>query len=256
MGMLEGKKALVFGVANEWSIATHIAQAFHREGAQQGFAHLPGDKMEKRVRRATESLAPAFYVPCDVQSDEDIRQAFAVAKREFGTLDILVHSLAYAPPAALEHPFLETTREDFRTALDVSVYSLVALAREAAPLMSAGGSIVAMTYLGAVRYVPNYNVMAVAKAALEATVRYLAAELGRLKGVRVNALSAGPVKTLAMRGVAGADSMLGYHANRAPLGRNITTDEVGKAVLYLCSDLASAVTGEVHYVDAGFNIVA
>lgn len=256
MGMLEGKKALVFGVANEWSIATHVAQAFHREGARQGFAHLPGDKMEKRVRRATENLAPAFYVPCDVQRDEDIRTAFALAKQEFGTFDMLVHSLAYAPPSALEHPFLQTTREDFRTALDVSVYSLIALAREAAPLLNPGGSIVAMTYLGAVRYVPNYNVMAVAKAALEATVRYLAAELGRLKGVRVNAVSAGPVKTLAMRGVAGADSMLGYHANRAPLGRNITTDEVGNAVLYLCSDLASAVTGEVHYVDGGFNIVA
>jgi len=255
MGLLDGKKALVFGVANEWSIATHIAQALQREGAQLGIAHLPGEKMERRVVRATEPLKPKFYVPCDVQKDEEIAAAMAKAKAEFGTFDILIHSLAFAPPDALEKPFLLTTREAFRVALDISAYSLTALTREAEPLMNEGGSIIAMTYMGSVKYIPNYNVMAVAKAALECSVRYLACEMGRKKKVRVNAISAGPIKTLAMKGIAGSEKMLEHYPEKAPLNRNVDADEVGNAALYLCSNLASGVTGEIHYVDAGYNIV-
>jgi enoyl-[acyl-carrier protein] reductase I len=256
MGLLDGKKAFVFGVANEWSIATHIGEALHREGATLGVAHLPGDKMERRVRRATEHLAPAFYAPCDVQRDEDVQAAFDRAREALGTLDILVHSLAFAPAEALEHPFLETTRDAFRLALDVSAYSLIALARAAAPLMTSGGSIVTLTFMAAERYFPNYNVMALAKAALECAVRYLAVELGRSRGVRVNAISAGAVKTLSFKGIAGADAILAQYPDKAALGRVIATEEVAKAAVYLCSDLASAVTGEIHHVDAGFNIVA
>jgi enoyl-[acyl-carrier protein] reductase I len=255
MGLLDGKKAFVFGVANEWSIATHICQAMKREGASLGIAHLPGEKMERRVVKAVESLSPKFYVPCDVQKDEDIKSAFAKAKAEFGTIDILVHSLAFAPPDALEKPFLLTSREAFKTALDISAYSLIAVAREAEPLMAEGGSIMTMTYMGSVKFIPQYNVMAVAKAALECSVRYLAAEMGRSKKVRVNAVSAGPIKTLAAKGIAGFDKMLEHYPPKAPLNRNVDADEVGNAAVYLCSHLASGVTGEVHYVDAGYNTV-
>lgn len=255
MGLLDGKKAYIFGVANEWSIATHIAQAFHKEGAKLAFAHLPGEKMEKRVLRATEGMNAAFYAPCDVQKDEDIASAMAKAKAEWGTFDILVHALAFAPPSALENPFLQTSREAFRVALDISAYSLVGLAREAEPLLNSGGSILTMTYMGSVKFIPQYNVMAVAKAALECSVRYLACELGRAKKVRVNAVSAGPIKTLAAKGIAGFEKMLEHYPTKAPLGRNVDADEVGKAALYLASDLASGVTGEVHYVDAGYSQV-
>jgi enoyl-[acyl-carrier protein] reductase I len=255
MGLLDGKKAFVFGVANEWSIATHIAQALHREGAATAFAHLPGEKMEARVKRAVAALAPKFYVPCDVQKDEDLAAAFDKAGAEFGTFDILVHSLAYAPPDALQKPYLQTTREAFRTALDISAYSLTAMARAAEPIMNEGGAIVAMTYMGSVKFIPMYNVMAVAKAALECSVRYLACELGRSKKVRVNAISAGPIKTLAMKGIAGSDKMLEHYPEKSPLGRNVDADEVGNAAVYLCSNLSSGVTGEVHYVDAGYSQV-
>jgi enoyl-[acyl-carrier protein] reductase I len=253
--MLDGKKAFVFGVANEWSIATHISQALAREGAALGIAHLPGEKMERRVVRATEALAPKFYVPCDVQKDEDIKTAFEKAEAEWGTFDILIHALAFAPPDALEKPFLQTSREAFRVALDISAYSLTAMAREAEPLMNEGGSIVSMTYMGSVKFIPQYNVMAVAKAALECSVRYLACEMGRSKKIRVNAISAGPIKTLAAKGIAGFEKMLEHYPQKAPLNRNVDADEVGNAALYLCSPLASGVTGEVHYVDAGYNIV-
>lgn len=255
MGLLDGKKAFVFGVANEWSIATHISQALHREGASLAFAHLPGEKMEARVKRAAAPLNPKFYVPCDVQKDEEIVSAFAKAKAEWGTFDILVHSLAYAPPEALEKPFLQTQRDAFKTALDISCYSLTALARAAEPLLNEGGSIITMTYMGSVKFIPQYNVMAVAKAALECSVRYLAVELGRSKKVRVNAVSAGPIKTLAAKGISGFDKMLEHYPQKSPLGRNVDADEVGNAALYLCSSLASGVTGEVHYVDAGYSTV-
>ena len=190
-----------------------------------------------------------------MQKDEEIASAFAKAKAEWGTFDILIHSLAFAPPDALEKPFLQTKREAFRTALDISAYSLVAMAREAEPMMNEGGSVLAMTYMGSVKYIPNYNVMAVAKSALECSVRYLACEMGRMKKVRVNAISAGPIKTLAMKGIAGSEKMLEHYPEKSPLARNVDADEVGNAALYLCSNLASGVTGEVHYVDAGYNIV-
>jgi enoyl-[acyl-carrier protein] reductase I len=253
--MLDGKKAFVFGVANEWSIATHISQALHREGAVLGFAHLPGEKMEARVKRATAALNPKFYVPCDVQKDEEIAASFVKAKAEFGTFDILIHALAYAPPDALEKPFLQTKREAFRIALDISAYSLTAMAREAEPIMNEGGSIVTMTYMGSVKFIPQYNVMAVAKAALECSVRYLACELGRSKKIRVNAISAGPIKTLAAKGISGFDKMLEHYPQKSPLGKNVDADDVGNAALYLCSHLAGGVTGEVHYVDAGYSTV-
>jgi enoyl-[acyl-carrier protein] reductase I len=255
MGLVDGKKAVVFGVANEWSLATHIGAALRREGAALGIAHLPGDKMERRVRRASEHLQPAFYAACDVQRDEDIDAVFERTRETFGSIDILVHSLAFAPADALERPFLETTREAFRIALDVSTYSLIALARAASPLMAPNGSILTLTFMASGRYFPNYNVMALAKAALECSVRYLAVELGRSRGVRVNAISAGAVKTLSAKGIAGVDRIFAQYPEKAPLGRAVTADDVGNAALYLCSDLASAVTGEVHYVDAGFNVV-
>jgi len=253
-GLLDQRRALVFGVANEWSIATSIARALSEHGAALGIAHLPGERMARRVAQATEDLGPVFYAACDLQSDPDIAKVFAEAENSFGTLDVLVHSVAFAPPQALKQPLLETTRADFLTTLDVSSYSLLAVARQAAPLMRPGGAILTMSYLAAHAVVPDYGVMAIAKAALENTVRYLAAELGP-RGIRVNAVSAGPVKTLAMRGLPGGERLLADNRARAPLRRNIATEEIANAALYLCSPLASAVTGEIHYVDGGYHTV-
>ena len=253
MKLLEGKKALIFGIANNRSIAWGIAQAFHEQGAEMGFSYgIP--QLEKRVFPLAEQIGVDFVEMCDVSKDEDIDQLFAKAKDHFGTIDILVHSVAFAPKEELTGRFVDTSRAGFATALDVSAYSLVALAKGAAPLMSEGGSIVTMTYYGSEKVFPNYNVMGVAKAALEASVRYLAADLGP-DGIRVNAISAGPIKTLAAAGVGGIRKMLNYCADRAPLRRNIDQDEVGKCALWLCSDWGSGVTGEVVYVDAGYNIL-
>jgi enoyl-[acyl-carrier protein] reductase I len=253
MKLLEGKKALIFGLANNRSIAWGIAQALHEQGAELGFSYgIP--QLEKRVRPLADELGVTFVEKCDVTNDDEIDACFAKAADHFGQIDILVHSVAYALGEDLEGRFVNTSRDGFRIAMDISAYSLVAIARRAAPLMTNGGSIMAMTYYGAEKVVPHYNVMGVAKAALEASVRYLAADLGP-QNIRVNAISAGPIKTLAAAGIAGFRKMLGYVGERTPLRRNVDQDEVGRTALWLASDWASGVTGEVIYVDAGYHIL-
>lgn len=253
MKLLEGKKALIFGVANKRSIAWGIAQAFHEHGAEVGLSYgIP--QLEKRVRPLAESIGTTFVERCDVTQEAEVEAVFAKAGEQFGSIDILVHSIAYAPREELEGRFVDTSRAGFAIALDISAYSLVALAKGALPLMSPGGSILTMSYFGAEKVVPHYNVMGVAKAALEASVRYLASDLGP-DGIRVNAISAGPIKTLAAAGVSGFRKMLTYVEERAPLRRNVDQSEVGKTAVWLGSDLASGVTGEVVYVDSGYNIL-
>jgi enoyl-[acyl-carrier protein] reductase I len=254
MGLLTGKKAVIFGVANEKSIAWAIAESFKREGAQIALTYA-NETVAKRVIPLSESIGAEMILPCDVRSDEEIRAAFEVIKDKWGGLDILVHSIAFANREELKGSFLNTTREGFAMALDISAYSLVALVKEAAPLMiGRNGSILTMTYYGAQRVFPNYNVMGVAKAALEACVRYLAEALGP-EGTRVNAISAGPLRTLAAAGVGGFNQIAGHVEEKAPLRRNISQEEVAGAALYLCSDLASGVTGDIHFVDSGYNII-
>jgi enoyl-[acyl-carrier protein] reductase I len=260
MGLLDGKKGLIFNIANDRSIAAHIANNAVKEGATCGFGFLPMDnaeKSERRVRKAMEEFGfpGAFLHPCDVSSDESIERFFAAAREKLGTIDFLVHSLAFADRTYLaKGKFHTTPRDVFKQALDVSAYSLIALTRAAMPMMPNGGSIIAMTYLGSERAVPGYNVMGVAKAALEATMRYLAAELGERK-IRVNTVSAGPVRTLSAMAVGGIDEMFTKVEQYAPLRRNIDGDEVGKAALFLLSDLSSGITGENLFVDSGVNIV-
>ena len=253
MGLLEGKTALIFGVANDHSIAWGIARALHDEGADVGFSSVES-LIDKRVRPLAASIGSTFVEPCDVQDDDQIRAVFAKWAADHDRLDILVHALAFARRADLEGGFVDTSRDGFALALDVSAYSLVALAREARPLLRPGSSILTLTYYGAEKVVAHYNVMGVAKAALEASVRYLAADLGP-EGVRVNAISAGPVRTLAAAGISGFKKMYGSFADVAPLRANITPEDVGRSAVYLASDLSSAVTGEVIYVDGGFNVV-
>lgn len=257
MGLLDGKKGLILNIANDRSIAWHIAHQARLQGASCGYGFLPLEKMERRVRKALDELGESdpWLHPCDVSKDEEIDSFFAAAKEKFGTIDFLVHSLAFADRKYLAiGEFAATPREVFKQALDISAYSLIALTRAAAPLMPNGGSIIAMTYLGSEKAVPGYNVMGVAKAALESTSRYLALELGQQK-IRVNTISAGPVRTLSAMAVGGIDEMFDHAARKAPLKRNIDAEEVGKTAAYLISDLASGVTGENIYVDAGFNIV-
>lgn len=252
MGMFEGKKVLVLGVANDRSIAWGIAEALHREGAELAFNYL-NEALERRVRPLAESINCENVFECDVQKEEQIDAMFAELKERWGTIDAVVHSLAYAEKDDLSNRFVNTSRAGFQTALDISAYSLVSVAKRALPLMSEkGGSIVTLTYLGAERVVQNYNVMGVAKAALEASVRYLAADLGQ-ENIRVNAISAGPIKTLAASGIPQFRDMLAAFAEKAPLKRNVTQEDVAKTGLYLLSPLASGVTGEVLYVDCGFN---
>jgi enoyl-[acyl-carrier protein] reductase I len=253
MGLLDGKKALVFGVANDHSIAWGIAQAFHAHGASVGFSSVES-LIDRRVRPLAESIGSTFVEPCDVQSDDEIGRVFRKWGAEHGDLDILVHALAFARREDLAGSFVDTSRDGFALALDVSAYSLVALAREARPFLRPGSSILTLTYYGAEKVVGNYNVMGVAKAALEASVRYLAADLGPT-GIRVNAISAGPVRTLAAAGISKFKTMYGTFASTAPLRSNISIDDVGGAAVYLASDLARQVTGEVLYVDGGFNIL-
>lgn len=254
MGLLDGKKGVIFGVANERSIAWAISEALHHAGAELAFTYA-GEMLEKRVRPLAESIGAKIILPCDVTKDEEIKQVFQTLKSSWGGLDILIHAIAFANKEDLSRPYVHTSRAGFHLALDVSTYSMVALTREAALLMEGrGGSIVTLTYLGSEKVVPNYNVMGIAKAALEASVRYLAYDLGP-SNIRVNAISAGPVKTLAAAGISGFKDMLHYAAERAPLKRNIEAEEVGRTALYLVSDLGSAVTGEVLHVDAGYNIV-
>jgi len=253
MGLMDGKRGIIFGVANEMSIAWGIAQQLHAAGATLAFTYL-NESLEKRVRPLATSLGSTLILPCDVASDEQIEQTFATVQKEWGTLDFMVHSLAFANREDLKQPFTQTSRQGFQLALDISAYSLVAMTRSAAPLMTDGGSIITMSYLGAERAVPGYNVMGVAKAALEAAVRYLAAELGEQR-IRVNAISAGPIRTLAASAVGDFKSKIKLMDDFAPLRRTVSQEEVGKSALYFLSDLSTGVTGEIHYVDGGFNIV-
>jgi enoyl-[acyl-carrier protein] reductase I len=255
MGFLAGKRAFIVGVATDRSIAWGIAQAMHREGAELAFSYV-NDKMKERVDPLAQSIGSKITMPLDVTIDGQIDAAFDLLKREWGTLDIVVHAVAFAPREAITGSFAaNTSREAFRIAHDVSSYSLTALARGAQPLMSGrNGALLTLSYLGAVRSIPNYNVMGLAKASLEANVRFLAADLGPA-GVRVNAISAGPIKTLAAAGIAGFRKMLNRVAEVAPLRRNVTPEDVGNAAAFLCSDLAAGITGEVLYVDGGFNSV-
>lgn len=250
---LEGRVAVVFGVANKRSIAWSIAQGLEQAGAKLALTYQ-NERLEQEAKDLILSLPGAEAFMCDVARDEDIERIFSQLKERYGKLDILVHSIAYAPAEELRGEFANTSREGFRVALDVSVYSLIALSRAAAPLMEGGGSIMTMTYHGAQRVVPHYNVMGVAKAALECTVRYLANDFGPKK-IRVNAISAGPIRTLAARGIAGLGEMLKSHAERSPLKRNVDVKEVGATGVFLASDASSGITGEVIYVDCGYNIM-
>lgn len=250
---LEGRVAVVFGLANKRSIAWGIAQKLHEAGAKLAISYQ-NERMKAEAEGLIHELPGADAFQCDVSTDAEIDQVFAQLKEKYGRLDVLVHSIAYAPAEDLKNDFVKTTREGFRIAHDVSVYSLIALSRAAAPLMAEGGSIITLSYYGAEKVVPHYKVMGVAKAALEATVRYLAADLGP-QNIRVNAISAGPIKTLAARGIGSLGDMLKYHADRAPLHRNTEQEEVGKTAVYLASNLASGVTGETIYVDSGYNIM-
>ncbi|MGB9233451.1 MAG: enoyl-ACP reductase [Terriglobales bacterium] len=250
---LKGKTGAVFGVANKRSIAWAIAQGLQAAGSSLAITYQ-NERMEQEAKDLILSLPGAEAFMCDVSKDEEIAQLFEKLKARYGKLHTVVHSVAFAPPEELKGDFVNTTREGFRIAHDVSVYSLIAVARAAAPLMEDGGSIITMTYYGAEKVVPNYNVMGVAKAALECTVRYLAYDLGRKK-IRVNAISAGPIKTLAARGISGLGDMLRSHAERAPLQRNVEVSEVGSAGVFLASDASAGITGETIYVDCGYNIM-
>ena len=250
---MQGRTAVVFGVANKRSIAWAIAQKLAAAGAQLAITYQ-NQRLELEARELIADLPGAESFQCDVSSDGEIEKLFATLRERYGKLHALVHSIAFAPAEDMRNAFIQTSREGFRIAHDVSVYSLVALARAAAPLMTEGGSIMTLTYFGAEKVMPNYNVMGVAKAALEASVRYLAYDLGKQK-IRVNAISAGPIKTLAARGVSGLSEMMKAHAERSPLQRNVDTAEVGNTALFLASDFSTGITGETIYVDCGYNIM-
>lgn len=252
--MLQNKCGIIFGVANKRSIAWATAQVLHQAGARLAFTYQ-GERLKENVESLTRDAMPgSLLLPCDVTQQQEVDETFRRVAQEFGRLDFLIHSIAYAPREALDGEYLETSREAFLTALEISAYSLVQLSRAATPLMKEGGSIVCMTYYGAEKVVAGYNVMGVAKAALEASTRYLASDLGP-KNIRVNAISAGPIQTLSARGVADFSTMLKHAAERAPLRRNVQPSEVGEAALFLCSSMSSAITGEVIYVDCGYNIM-
>ncbi|MCS4503924.1 Enoyl-[acyl-carrier-protein] reductase [NADH] FabI [wastewater metagenome] len=256
MGFLDGKKALIVGVASNRSIAWGVAEAMAEQGAEIALTYQ-NDKLKPRVEQCAQACGSSIVLPLDVSRDEDIEAVFAELERQWDGLDIVVHAVGYAPREELEGSFVDnTTREGFRTAQDISAYSFVALARRARPMMKGRqGSLLTLTYLGGERALPNYNVMGPAKAALEASVRYMAYDLGP-EGTRVNAISAGPIRTLAASGIGNFRKMLDYNAQAAPLRRNVTPEDVGKAGAFLCSDLASGITGEVVHVDAGFHAVA
>ena len=254
MPLLDGKLGIVFGVANQRSIAWAIAQAWAREGARLAFTYQ-GERLKENVEELAGTFgADTLILPCDVTKDEEIANVFKAVGEKFGKLHLLLHSVAFAPKTALEGEFVNTPRDAFRIAHDVSAYSLVALARAAMPLMTDGGSIVAMTYYGAEKVVPHYNVMGVAKAALEASTRYLAYDLGPKK-IRVNCISAGPVNTVAARGISGFSEMLKIYEAKSPLKRNVLPDELGATGAFLASDGAAAITGQVIYVDCGYQII-
>jgi enoyl-[acyl-carrier protein] reductase I len=253
---LTGKNALVTGIANNRSIAWGIAQQLHQAGANLGVTYLPDDKgrFEKKVAELVDPLQPSLFLPCDVQNDAQVDATFETIRDKWGKLDILIHCLAFAQKDDLTGEFSAVSRDGFNLALDVSAYSLIQLSRAAKPLMTDGGSIVTLSYLGGVKVIPNYNVMGIAKAALEMNVRYLASELGP-KNIRVNAISAGPIRTLASSAVGGILDMIHHVETVAPLRRTVTQVEVGNAAAFLCSDLSSGITGQVLYVDAGYEIM-
>ena len=253
--LFEGKRVLVFGIANERSIAWGIAQALHAQGASMIFTYA-GEALEKRVRPLAEEVGAELVIPCDVADDASVATCFEQIAAHWDGVDVLIHSIGYALREELDGRFVDTSREGFRIAHDISVYSLVLLTRHSLPLLKArGGNVLTLTYYGAEKVVPNYNVMGVAKAALESAVRYLAADLGP-EGIRVNAISAGPIKTLAASGVRNFKLLMASAAEKTPLRRNVTTQDVGNAAVFLCSELGGGVTGEVMYVDNGFNVVA
>ncbi len=253
MGLLDGKKALIFGVANDHSIAWGVAKALREQGATVGFSSIA--EMERRVRPLAESIGATFFEPANVQNDAEVAAVFDKWKEQYGPLDILIHSLAFANREDLASSFINTSREGFKTALDISAYSLVSLTRAALPLLHPGSSVLTMTYYGSVKVMPHYNVMGVAKAALESCVRYLAYDLGP-QGIRVNAISAGPIRTLSASGVAGFRSMERKFKDITPLRRSIEIEDVGNTAVWLCSDLSTAVTGDTIFVDGGANIMA
>lgn len=257
MGLLDGRKGLVFGIANDRSIACHVAASLRAEGAVCGYPHLPGEKSEQRARKALAGIGESepWLCACDVSKDDDLDAVFAAARERFDTIDFVIHSVAFADRTYLRPGmFAETPREAFAQALDISAYSLVAMARRAKALMPRGGSIIGMTYYGSDKAIPGYNVMGVAKAALESSTRYLALELGA-SGIRVNTISAGPLRTLSSMAVGGIDQIFEWVAKKAPLQRNVEPNEVGKTAVYLASDLSSGVTGENIFVDCGYNVV-
>ena len=259
MGLMSGKCGLVLGVVNDYSIAWGISEQLHKEGAKLGFTHLPdrdpaNPKMSRRVSKAVEAFDPQMFVPCDVQIDDDIDKAFATAKETFGTIDFVVHSIAYAPLDDLKGPVYKCSREGFKTSMDISVYSLMAVCRRASELMPNGGSIITLTYLGGERVIPGYNVMGLCKAALESSVGYLAHEFGP-RQIRVHALSAGPIKTLSGSAVKDFDKMLEMYNSLSPLRRNVELKEIGKTAVYLLSDMSTGVTGETLHVDSGYHVM-
>ena len=251
--MLENKVGMIFGVANKRSIAWACAEACSNQGAKLAFTYQ-GERLKENVEKLTKDLPDSLVLPCDVTNQAEVDAAFAQVGEKYGRLDFLIHSIAFAPREALEGEFLTTSREAFLTAMEISTFSLTQLALAAVPLMKDGGSIVTMSYYGAEKVVMNYNVMGVAKAALEASTRYLAADVGR-HNIRVNAISAGPINTLSARGVKNMGSLLNYMAEKAPLKRNVQASEVGNTALFLVSDLSSAITGETIHVDCGYNIM-
>lgn len=253
MKILEGKKALILGVANEKSIAYGIAKVLYENGAILGFNYLD-ERIEKRVRPIAEEFKTDLVVKCDVSKDEDIENLFNTVKEKWGNIDIIVHSIAYANKEYLKDVYYKVDRQSFLQAMDISVYSFTAIARQFLPILNEGSSLLTLSYYGAEKVVYNYNIMGVAKAALEASVKYLARDLGE-KGIRVNCISAGPIKTLAAMGIADFGDIQKVAAERSPLKRTVSIEEVGKAALFLCSDLASGITGEILYVDAGYNVI-
>ncbi len=254
MSMFAGKIGLMMGVANEWSIGWAISQALYAQGAELAFTHLPSPSCQRRVTALVEAHGPKIVLPCDVQKDADVARLFEEVGKVYGRLDFLVHSIAFAPPQELRRPYVEMSREGWHLAMDISVYSLVAVCRAAAPLMTDGGAILTISYYGGEKVIPGYNVMGVCKAALEHSVRYLAWDLGS-KQIRVNCISAGPLRTLSAAGIAGFDELREHAARKSPLGRNIDKEDLGATGLYLLGDLSRGVTGETIHVDCGYSLV-
>ncbi len=252
--IMQGKKGLIVGLANDKSIAYGIAQALHTQGAQMAFTYL-NEALQKRVEPIAAGFNNSPVYKLDVSDESDMEAIAAKVRADFGEIDFLVHSVAFAPKEALTEGFMKTSKSAFQIAMDISVYSLIDLTNRLESVLAPGASIITLSYLGGPKYIPNYNVMGVAKAALESTVRYMAVELGALKGQRVNAISAGPIRTLAASGIGDFKQILNWNEANAPLRKNVTIEEVGNSAMYLLSDLASGVTGEVHYVDAGYNIM-